>query len=100
MPALAVTTRARTRTAVVAAWWLSVSHRLCRGTAREPVGVSSSRPVVFHRPLLPYVQQPSADGECDRVRAIVGPEFADKILDVKIDGGLRDAETIGDLLVA
>lgn len=46
------------------------------------------------------LQQPAAQGDCHGVRAIVGSQFVDKILDVEVDGGFGDCQLICDLLVA
>jgi len=46
------------------------------------------------------VQQPASQRDGDGVGAIVRAELVDQVLDVEVDGGLRNPQFIGDLFIA
>jgi hypothetical protein len=46
------------------------------------------------------LKQASPDRDGYRMRPIVGPELIHEILDVEINGSLRDRQVIGNLFVA
>jgi hypothetical protein len=45
------------------------------------------------------LEQTPPQGDRDRVRPVIRLQFVNDIFDVKVDGGLRDTQLIGDLLV-
>ena len=75
-------------------------YTLRRSTLQRPADVISPRPVVFHRRRSLHVEQPTPDGDRDRVRAVIGTELVDQIFDVVVDGCFGDSKAIGDLLIA
>ena len=74
---------------------------LHRCAVQRPLKVPRRHPVVFCRAASRLdFQQPAPKGDRDSVRAVVGAELVDQVLDVEVDRRFGNPEFAGDLLVS
>src|SRR5258706_14616650 len=79
---------------------LAAALSLIRGWLAHHIKISRHCPVVLYRFRQSDVQQAAPNRNGHRMRPVIGSQLAYQVLDVEIDGGFRNCESNGDLLIA